>query len=286
MRSKDPVPEPPVVMPPARTLAIPGHGELFFRDSGGDGPAVMLLHGWTASADVNWWGVYDDVIEAGYRLLAIDHRGHGRGLRAKAPFRLVDCAADAAALLRALDLAPAILVGYSMGGTIAQLMARDHRDTVSGVVLSATAQHFSDPEAARLWRWMAFVNLSLSLAPRGSWTALFRLARLRPTDATAWLQSELTRNSARDMAEAGRELGRFDSRPWLESVNVPAASVITARDSSVSPRKQRELAAAIGGPVFEAPIDHLQITSRARDYNPALLQALAELSPEQSAKAA
>jgi len=92
---------------------------------------------------------------------------------------------------------------------------------------------------------------------------------------TAWWLSELTRHSPRDIAEAGRELGRFDSRPWLTSVSVPAASVITTRDRSVAPAKQRELAAAIGAEVFEAPIDHLEVTSRAVEYNPALLDAVA-----------
>ena len=61
-----------------------------------------------------------------------------------APFRLADCAADAAAVLRELGVAPAVVVGYSMGGAIAQLVARDHPDVVSGLVLSGTAQHFQD----------------------------------------------------------------------------------------------------------------------------------------------
>jgi hypothetical protein len=62
--------------------------------------------------------------------------------------------------------------------------------------------------------------------------------------------------------------------------------VITTRDSAVSPDKQRELAAAIGGPVFEAPIDHLQVSARGDAYNPALLQALASLSASERARAA
>src|SRR2546423_9681099 len=99
-------PEPPFEMPPARTLRIPGVGELFLRDSGGDGPAVMLLHGWMVNADLNWCGAYGDLAAAGYRVLAIDHRGHGRGLRQLDKFRLTDCAADAAAVLRQLVLAP------------------------------------------------------------------------------------------------------------------------------------------------------------------------------------
>src|SRR5881275_3305495 len=109
-------PEPPVEMPPARTVRVPGRGEFFLRDTGGDGQPVMLLHGWMASADLDWYGAYDRLEAAGYRVLAIDHRGHGRGLRPLVPFRLADCAADAAAAIRQLDLAPALVVGYSMGG--------------------------------------------------------------------------------------------------------------------------------------------------------------------------
>jgi hypothetical protein len=86
--------------------------------------------------------------------------------------------------------------------------------------------------------------------------------------------SELMRHSGRDVAEAGRELGRFDSRPWLGGVQVPAAMVLTARDSAVSPAKQRALAVAVGATVFEVGLDHLELTNRNAEYNPALLSAL------------
>jgi len=274
-------PQTPFEMPPARTLLVPGHGELFLRDSRGDGPPVMLLHGWMASADLNWCGAYGALIDAGYRVLAIDHRGHGRGLRPLVRFRLTDCAADAAAALRTLGLAPALVVGYSMGGAIAQLVARDHPDVAAGIVLSGTAQHWQDPETRRIWRAMGAVGLSLSLAPRTFWRWGFRRTGMPNNERTAWVQSELMRHSARDLAEAGRELGRFDSRPWLHSVRPTVGVVITTRDEAVPVHKQRELAAASGGPVFEAPITHLEIVTRARDYNPVLLQALqAVRSPE------
>jgi 3-oxoadipate enol-lactonase len=281
-----PPPIPPQEMLSAWTLIAPGRGELFLRDSGGDGPAVMLLHGWIATADLNWHGAYQPLVDAGYRVLAIDHRGHGRGLRTLDKFRLVDCAGDAAAAVAQLGAAPAIFVGYSMGGAIAQLVARDHRDAVAGVVVSATAQHWQDRETQRLWRFMGLTGATLSVAPRATWRTGFRRLGLERAPAASWFMSEMLRHSARDIAEAGRELGRFDSRPWLGSVNVPAASVITTRDSAVSPAKQRELAAAIGGPVFEAPIDHLEVSARGDAYNPALLQALAAVVAGESAKAA
>ena len=279
-------PEPPFEMPPPRTVLAHGRGELFLRDTGGDGPAVMLLHGWIATADLNWCGAYHDLADAGYRVLAIDHRGHGRGLRPLVPFRLVDCAADAAAALRTLGVAPALVVGYSMGGAIAQLVARDHPDVASGVVLSGTAQHWQDPETRRNFRALGLFGLSLALAPRTFWRLGLRRAGLAESERSAWIQSELMRHSARDITEAGRELGRFDSRPWLASVTVPMATVITARDELVPVYKQRELAAAAGGPVFEAPIRHMEVTTAGPKYNPVLLQALAALRADAEAKAA
>ncbi len=271
-------PVPPIEMPPGRTVRVPDRGEFFLRDTGGEGPVVMLLHGWIATADLNWWAAYEDLVRAGHRVLAIDHRGHGRGLRPLIPFRLADCAADAAAVLRALDAAPAVVVGYSMGGAIAQLVARDHPDVVEGLVLSGTAQHWQDAPSRRTFRTMGAFGLLLSLAPRSTLRAGLRRAGIREDEQTVWLQSELMRHAARDMAEAGRELGRFDSRPWLGAVRPPVAVVVTTRDELVPVAKQRELATAAGAQVFEAAVSHLEVGWRAEQYNPVLLRAIAAVS--------
>jgi hypothetical protein len=154
-------------------------------------------------------------------------------------------------------------------------------------VLSGTCQHFQDPQTRRIWRWMGVVGLLLGLAPRQSYLLGFRQSGIRLGERTAWLLSELMRHESRDVAEAGRELGRFDSRPWLAAMPpVPAAMALTSRDTAVAPSKQRELAAAVGATVFEAPIDHLEVAERGPDYNPALLAAVAAVAAPRSAPAA
>ncbi len=284
-------PEPPRRLLPARTVHVPGRGEFFIRDSGegpgGDSPkTVMLLHGWMATADLNWGALYDDLVRAGYRVLGIDHRGHGRGLRPLAPFRLVDCAADAAGVLRTLDAAPALVVGYSMGGAIAQLIGLEHPEVVEGIVLSGTAQHWQDARTRRAFRGLGMLGLSWSVAPRLTWSMGMRPIRRRDARQAVWIESELMRHSARDIAEAGRELGRFDSRPWLESVQPPIAVLITTRDELVPVRKQRQLAAAARGPVFETPLRHMEVGWRREEYGPQLLAALDSVSRREDARAA
>ncbi len=248
-------PVPPHDFPPARTLVVPDRGEFFLRDSGpthppaaaGSGPVVFMLHGWVASADLNFGDLYDDVIAAGYRVIAIDHRGHGRGLRPLVPFRLVDCAADAAAVIRELGVAPAIVYGYSMGGAIAQLIARDHADVIAGLVLSGTAQHWQEEELRRTWKAMPFVGFGLSLAPGRGWRVALKRVGFTPGPRMAWMHSEMTRHSARDIAEAGRELGRFDSRPWLRPLPVPDGGRAHQRRRCRAARKTAGARGCAGG---------------------------------------
>src|SRR4051812_39564627 len=186
---------PPAELPPGRIVLLPGRGETLVRDSGGDGPVVLLLHGWVASADLNWAPVYAAVRDAGFRVVALDHRGHGRGLRSTEPFRLTDCAADAAALLRELGTGPAIAVGYSMGGPIAQLMARDHGELVDGLVMGATATDWADWYMKGFWRSMSVLRLLLGLLTVSGWRRLLGLAGVPPGPERDWAAAEVSRGS-------------------------------------------------------------------------------------------
>ena len=271
-------PVPPVAMPPGRIVLAADRGEMFVRDSGGAGPPVLLLHGWMFSADLNWFTMYGPLGEAGYRVVAVDHRGHGRGIRAAQEFRLLDCADDAAGVLRELGTGPVIAVGYSMGGPIACLLARRHPELVSGLVLCATAAHWRSRRMRRVWRTMAAVRLVLGAFPNATWRRGLRAAGFPDSPVTSWTASELTRGSARDLAEAGRELSRYDGRPWLHRLSQPAAVVVTTGDTAVPPKMQRGLAGILRAPVFEAPGDHGAVVANAARFEPALKAALTEVA--------
>jgi len=270
-----PAPEPPVALPPGHVVHVPGRGEFFVRDSGGDGPAVLLLHGWMFASDMNWWPVYGALAEAGHRVLAMDHRGHGRGLRTSEPFSLRDCASDAAALLAHLECGPVVAVGYSMGGPIAELMALDHPDAVAGLVLSATALNWHGARMKLIWNAMGVLQVGLGAFPSKAWELLLKPMGTPSGAMKSWLAAEVTRGSSVDIAEAGRELGRYDATPWIGELSaIPSAVIVTARDRSVPPARQRALAEALGARRTEIDADHLAALTHQREFRRLLLEAV------------
>jgi pimeloyl-ACP methyl ester carboxylesterase len=125
------------------TVQIPG-GHLAYTDVG-SGPPVVLLHG--GGLDHRMW---DDQVEplaaAGFRVLAVDARGHGRSSTPSSPFRHTD---DLAALLTALDVGPAALVGVSMGASTALDTVLEHPALVRAVVISGAGT--SEPDFRDPW---------------------------------------------------------------------------------------------------------------------------------------
>ena len=91
---------------------------------------------------------------------------------------------------------------------------------------------------------------------------------------TTWTAAELSRGNSVDLAEAGRELGRYDATTWIAGLDAPRAVVLTTQDTAVPPSKQRALAAALSAPVFEVDGDHGAVIVRADEFNAQLLAAL------------
>ncbi len=90
--------------------------------------------------------------------------------------------------------------------------------------------------------------------------------------------AELSRGSAVDLAEAGRELGRFDSSGWVAAIAAPVVVVVTGRDRLVPPAKQYALARASGAAVHPVDADH-DACSTSPEFTAALLTALGSLAP-------
>jgi 3-oxoadipate enol-lactonase len=266
-------------LPPARFVTLAERGTVMVRDFGGPpgAPVVVLLHGWTATADLNWFRVYRSLGEH-YRVIAFDHRGHGTGLRSKKPFRLEDCADDAVDVARALGVERFVPVGYSMGGPIAQLVWRRHPERVRGLVLCATAPIFVEGRDER-WGFRGLAGLATvaRLAPEQSrvWmTEQLYLSR-KSTTWDAWAMQEAASHDWRMVLEAGKALGRFSSVDWLHEVDVPVSVVLTMRDQVVPLRRQVRLFELIdGAEAFRVDGAHDAVVANADRFGPTLLRAV------------
>jgi 3-oxoadipate enol-lactonase len=272
-------------LPPGRAVELPGRGTTFVRELAGPpgAPTVVLVHGWTVTADMNWFTSYRELSRR-FRVLALDQRGHGRGLRSRRAFRLEDCADDIVALADVLDLDQVIVAGYSMGGPIAQLTWRRHPTRVAGLVLCATARNFTSgvPEE-RLW----FISLNglavasrLGAGPTRRWLSDQFIAR-RGRDYDPWAYDQIQRHDWTRVFEAGRELGRFSSVSWASSIDVPTAVMLTTRDRVVPPRRQQRLVESIpGAKAFLVDGDHDACLDRADVFVPTLVAACTWVAEE------
>jgi len=282
-------------LPYGRRIELPGRGITFVRDVPGptpDAPTVLLLHGWIASAGLNWFQAFEALGEH-YRVLAIDHRGHGRGLRTWKRFRLADCADDAAAVLDELEIPSAVAVGYSMGGPIAQLLWRRHPDKVAGLVMCATATGFV-PGMRERYIFTASMAALAGTTRVGQWAnrlpsrwvrQLPMVSALRssgrPSSLQRWASAEMRRHDPRSVLEAGAALGNYNAKKWIGEVNVPTAVVVTTEDRAIEPDRQLEMARAIpGATVHEMKDGHVACMRAA--FAPPLVAACDDVTSRRS----
>ena len=203
-------------------VARPGH--VLRGQSSGEGPAILLLHGLSATRRYVVHG--STALErAGHRVIAIDARGHGESDPApeRDGYSYSDYVADANAVLDAADVATVAVVGQSMGAAAAVALALAHPDRVNALVL-ITPAHLGSP-SANLGRWDALAEGLEHGGPAGFLAALGsptnderynetvrtviaqRLARHRHPEAVADALRATPRSTAFDGIDALAEIG-------------------------------------------------------------------------------
>ncbi|WP_170226418.1 alpha/beta fold hydrolase [Rudaeicoccus suwonensis] len=138
------------------TLSRPDGTEISYVAVGSGDQTVLLLHGLAGCAEE--WGQTIDGLRGRCRVVAPDQRGHGRSTRIPSDVSSRSYVEDAAAVIRAVSDRPVTVIGHSMGGHTALLLAAEHPQLVDRLMLvesgvggggdAATA-----PTATRLRRW-------------------------------------------------------------------------------------------------------------------------------------
>jgi 3-oxoadipate enol-lactonase len=243
----------PTILPGAarHVLELPGRGRTVVWDVAGPvgAPTLLLLHGVTLTAALNWSGILP-TLGRSYRVLLLDQRGHGDGASTGA-FRLEDCADDAAAVAGQLGVERLVVAGYSMGGLVAQLMWRRHPSLVAGLVLCSTSRNVSGGpwERSASLLMPSVVTAAMWMPMPGAMRAdLVGSALLEAECSPAqrrWALSEMRRTSLVDALAAMQAVSQFSSHSWIGSVDVPTAVVVTRHDRVVPARRQWKLAHAL-----------------------------------------
>jgi len=235
------------------SLVVAEAGELGER-------AVLLVHGFTAdSGEVA--GILDPLAERGWHAVAPDLRGHGRSDHPTDPdaYSFEILAADVLALAGALDWDRFALIGHSMGGAVAQLVALDAPHRLTGLVLAST---FPGPvqgvttELVELGSWVVresgMAGLAAALAARradnpDSVASFERMQEARPGYAEQSAQRLESTSPDMWLALAPRFVTQPDRLDRLRGLTgVPTAVIVGELDSTML-EDCRRLAAAIPG---------------------------------------
>jgi 3-oxoadipate enol-lactonase len=232
---------------PGRTVFVDDR-EFVVRQTGPVGaPDVVLIHGLGGASLTEWYEV-GPRLAAHFRVTLVEHRNHGAAARFTDRYDIIDLADDTAGVLRTVGVESATMVGYSMGGTVAQAVAHRHTDLVDGLVLVGTfAAH---PPAWRLARQVGTYVIRAWERLTGVGTPEVRAGYLILTGAVApeharWMWEETHRRDVDGGAAASLALMRFDATTWVGSLTVPTLVVVPTRDQLVPPGWQYGLAGMI-----------------------------------------
>jgi 3-oxoadipate enol-lactonase len=240
---------------PGRSVFV-GDTEVFVREAGRpDGPVVVLLHGLGLDSALAWYRIIP-LLEDRFRIVSVDLHGSGKTDRSRGDFEIADMADEAAGAIRALGVDRATVVGYSMGGAVAQELTHRHPLLVERLVLVATPA-FHPPSWRMARTVIGILGRALERISRieVSWVWYRYLLSVGAVDAggARWVWETRMNRDPELLYRSLFALLRFDSRPWLKQLAVPSTVIVPLRDQLVMPGWQRTLAELLGGEIVEVP---------------------------------
>ena len=210
----------------------------------GQGAAVVFLHGWMCNRTF-WQRQIQELAGRNFRCLAIDFRGHGDSEAPAGGYSIEQLAADVGAVMAALQFEPAVIVGHSMGGMVAQHFCLERPEQTAALVLVATIA--SDPGDRLISK--RIVADARQMGFSGAFDRHFDawFAPGTPKSVRGWVKTQM-RSTPEDL---GRALvgayGRFDLTRRLGEIQAPTLVIGTRSDDSAPPGQSRRLAELIPG---------------------------------------
>ncbi|MCU1503621.1 MAG: putative hydrolase [Ilumatobacteraceae bacterium] len=253
-------------------------------------PAVLMIQG--LGADKHGWDLQRSLLALRYRVVALDNRGSGRSDKPFSSYSLEQMADDAIAVLDDLGIDRAHVVGASMGGAIAMLLALRHPHRVASLVLACTAgrHHAWRRELLESWasaatergmgamaseaaRWVIGPRSFRRLMPVFGWLGPFGLGR--PTHAFAAQVHAILAHADTTAAQLGE-------------ITAPALVIVGNQDILTPRGDSEELAERLPNAelVVISGAAHGLMVEHASTFNMVLFEFLHRITHEQRARAA
>ena len=252
--------------------------EVAYDDTGGGGPALVLLHGFPF--DRSSWHGQAKALGEEFRVVAPDLRGMGETPLGEGAVTLEAMAEDVAALLDELSLGSVVLGGLSMGGYVAFEFFRKFPERVRALVLADTRPQADNEEGRRTREENAQRALKEGMAPIVE-SMLPKLltaeTRERGGEVPEGVRAMMLGTRPEGAAAALRAMAvRRDQTELLPSINVPTLIVVGAEDSITPPADSEALSAKIEGSrlVVIEGAGHLSNVERPEEFNRALVEFL------------
>jgi len=272
-----PEPQAPGEAAPETLVFTTADGNRMPYEAAGDGDVtVLLVHCWMC--DRTFWDAQVPVLAKQYRTLAIDLPGHGSATDERADWNVAAYGADVAGLIEALDLRNVVLVGHSMGGPVSLRAAALSGDRVLGIVAVDTLHdaEFVFPEE----QMNTFIAAFEADYPA---TCSAFVAQMFPeAGAEAAMRHVQSTSCGAERAAIGvalmKDFGTIDMPAWFREAGVPIRAINAAQPNPTRIETNRKYADFDA--VLMEGVGHYPHMSRPDEFNPLLLDAIADLTNE------
>ena len=217
-------------------------GERIAYDEAGSGEAMLFLHSLGASKAI--WREQVNRFATRFRCIACDAPGHGESSH-RQPIDAASIAACNLALLDALDIPRAHVVGVSMGGCWAMELWRRSPERILSLVLCDTFASMADPQTPIRTREQALASTDMTTFAREYAAVVFKGAPT--TAARRALEEAVARCDKGAHLETARACYRSNTEDVLATITVPTLVVTGELDDRVAPANSEHIAACVPG---------------------------------------
>ncbi|MGI9052445.1 MAG: alpha/beta fold hydrolase [Ilumatobacteraceae bacterium] len=249
---------------------------IFFQDSGGDGPVVILAHGFLMDRSM-----FDPQVEAladDYRMITWDERGFGQTEFDSQPFTYWDSAKDLLGLMDHRGVDRAVVGGMSQGGFVSLRAALLAPERVRGLILLDTSSHPEPPDAVE--RNEQMIAMWLEVGPVDELAqAVATIIVDHPDHDARWIAKWQARPKELLRESAACLMSREDISDRLGEITCPAIVIHGTEDTAIPMQYADDLVAGLPGarPVVAVGGSHAANMTNPEPVNEALRDFLADL---------